>query len=163
MPHRAGFDPDVVNRVLDHVQRRCLLEQPARKHPSPFLVAAKDNHLDECAGQLVLFPGLGLVAGAQFDDDIVDADALPRFEVKIARQAIAFVQYAQCCNALRHRRCRFDLHNPLWRCFFGNDRLHARVGDRILDCRCRRRNGEQTQTAADKPAPVHAPSGVHAS
>jgi hypothetical protein len=149
--------------MLDDVERRGFLEQPARKHPSPLLVTSQDDHLDKGAGQLVLFPRLGLVARAQLDDDIADANALPRFQLKIARQTIALVQKTERCDTVIHGGCRLDRHNPVWCRFFGNDGLDTRIGDGILDRRCGHRNDKQAKTAADQPAPVHALSGVHAS
>ena len=68
--HFAAFDPDVIDRVLDHVERRRFLVQPAREHPPPALVAALDVDLDEAAGQPLILPRRGLFAGAQADDDI---------------------------------------------------------------------------------------------
>ena len=54
--HRAALGPDVVDRVLDDVERRALLEEPARKHPPPASVDAAHVELHERAGQLVLSP-----------------------------------------------------------------------------------------------------------
>jgi hypothetical protein len=91
MAHLAGFDPDIIDRVLDDVERRRFLVKPARKYLAPFVVGTIDDQLDKRTGQLLAFPRLGLVARFKADDSIADADRLARFHVKVARQTIAFV------------------------------------------------------------------------
>lgn len=84
MLHRAGFGPDVVNRVLDCIERRRFLEQPAGKDLAPFVIAAVDNDLHESAGIGLGLPRGGRLAGLQPHDEIADAHSLARFHHKIA-------------------------------------------------------------------------------
>jgi len=92
--------------VLDDVERRRLLVEPAGESPAPFLVAALDVELDECAGQLLLLPRRGALARAQPDDHVADADRLAGLELQVARGAVALVEQADHRLALRHRRGR---------------------------------------------------------
>jgi hypothetical protein len=103
--------------MLDDVERRRLLEQPAGKHLAPVRAGRiLDDHLHERTGQLVGFPVGSRFAGFQFDDEIADADALTGFQLHVARQAVALVEDAERRDALGHRRIallrldqRFDL------------------------------------------------------
>ena len=54
--HRAALGPDVVDRVLDDVERRRFLVEPAREHPAPAFVRPLHVELDERAGQLLILP-----------------------------------------------------------------------------------------------------------
>jgi len=51
--------------MLDHVERRRFLVEPAGKDPGPLLVGALDIDLDERSGQFLVFPRRGRFAGAQ--------------------------------------------------------------------------------------------------
>jgi len=85
MAHRAGFDPDVVNRVFYDIERWRLLEEPSREDFPPFLVAALNDQLYEGTGQLVLFPRLGLVASAQPHHRVANAHPVTGAHSEIAR------------------------------------------------------------------------------
>jgi hypothetical protein len=149
--------------MLNDVERGRFLEQPPREHLAPFVVGPVDDDLHERAGQLILLPRLGLVTGFQAHNDIVDPHGGPRFHHKIARQTIAFVQDTERRNAFGHRRRGFGCRQPSRRRFFSNDGRVPRAGDSILD---RRRSGgerNKPQRAANKPAPLHAASGLQAS
>jgi len=72
----------------------------------PALVLAVHVHLHEGAGQPVLLPGGGALAGAQADGDLpVDAGGLAGLERDLALDAIALVEHAQHRDAFAHRRC----------------------------------------------------------
>jgi len=73
----------------------------------PALVLAVHVHLHEGAGQPVLLPGGGALAGAQADGDLpVDARGLARLQRDLALDAVALVEHAQHRDALAHRGCR---------------------------------------------------------
>ena len=59
MLHRAALGPDVVDRMLDDVERRRLLVEPAEKtrRKRPAVVRLLDVELDEGAGELLRLPG----------------------------------------------------------------------------------------------------------
>ena len=76
MGHRAALGPDVVDRVLDDVERRRFLVEPARKDPLELALRVAHVELDEGAGQLLHLPGRGRLAGAQPDDHVADAHRL---------------------------------------------------------------------------------------
>jgi hypothetical protein len=90
--------------VLDDIQRRALLVDPAGEDPRPALVGALDVDLDEGAGQLLGFPGGRRLAGPQADDDILEADRLARTQSQVADDAVALVEQAEDGDALGHRR-----------------------------------------------------------
>jgi hypothetical protein len=90
--------------MLDDVERRRLLPQPAREDAAPKALRIGDVDLDESPGQLLRLPRRGGLAGAQADDDIVDPHRLAGFELDIARLARAFVEKPEHGDTLRHRR-----------------------------------------------------------
>jgi hypothetical protein len=90
--------------VLDDVQPRRFLVEPARKDPLETPLRVADVELDEGAGQLLDLPGRRRLAGAQPDDDVADPDRLARPQGEFARQAVALVQKADHGHALGHGR-----------------------------------------------------------
>ncbi len=90
--------------MLDHVERRRLLVEPAGEDPLEPALGVAHVDLDEGAGQLLHLPGGGGLAGAQADDHVADPDRLARLQREIARQAVALVEQAQHRRPLRHRR-----------------------------------------------------------
>jgi hypothetical protein len=90
--------------VLDDVQRRRFLIQPARKDPLELVLGIGDVHLDEGARQLLGLPRRGPLAGLQPDDDVVDANGLAGAQRQVPRNAVALVEQPQHRFALRHRR-----------------------------------------------------------
>ncbi len=93
--------------MLDDVERRRFLEQPAREDPPELPVGAAHVQLDECAGILLDLPGGGRLAGAQPHHDIADPHRLARPQRQIPLQAIALVEQPEHGDALRHwRRAR---------------------------------------------------------
>lgn len=114
MRHRAALGPHVVDRVLDHVQRRRFLVEPARKDPVILALRVAHVELDEGAGQLLHLPGGGRLAGAQPHDHIAGANRLARPKLQILGDAVALVEQPDDRNALRHRRgARRDLGDGL--------------------------------------------------
>jgi hypothetical protein len=90
--------------VLDDVERRAFLVQPAGKHPSPEIIGPLDIELDEGPGQFLVFPRRGRLAGAQADDDVLHPDRLAGLQRQVADDAVALVQQAQDRDPLGHRR-----------------------------------------------------------
>jgi hypothetical protein len=68
--------------------------------------------LDEGAGELLLFPRRGRLAGAQANDHVLPAHRLAGMERDRLRNPIALVEDAEDGDALRHRRHRL-LHGGL--------------------------------------------------
>jgi hypothetical protein len=90
--------------MLDDVERGTFLVEPAREDPAPILVRPLHVDLDEGARQLLAFPRRRRLAGAQADDDVLDADRLPRLQSQILDDAVALVEQAEHGDALGHRR-----------------------------------------------------------
>lgn len=90
--------------MLDDVQRRAFLVQPAGKGATPFFIAAAHGELDKGAGKLLLLPWRSAFARAQADHRIADAKRLPRLHRQIAADAITFVEEADHGDPLSHRR-----------------------------------------------------------
>jgi hypothetical protein len=57
--------------MLDDIQRRRFLVEPAGKGALPFFVWPPDIELDEGAGELLRFPRRGRFAGAQTNDHVL--------------------------------------------------------------------------------------------
>jgi hypothetical protein len=151
--------------VLDDVQRRRFLVEPAGEHPAELAVRAPYVQLDEGAGQLLGLPGRRGLATAQPHDHVADPDGLAGPEGEVALEAVALVEQAEHCDPFGHRRRA------------GGELLHGlRHVDRlVLDRRlilaaalvraARRAGGErehQRETRADHPAKHHVQSGVQA-
>jgi len=130
--------------MLDNVKRRALGEEPARMDAVPLLVDFEDIDLNECAGELVRFPGRRLVAGLETDDHVADSHCLARLELELAGFAIALVEDAEHRDAVLHRRRRRIL-DRLAVAIDGDHigRLTGRVapfgGDDLVRCRVLRR------------------------
>jgi hypothetical protein len=90
--------------VLDDVERRRLLVQPARKNAFPVLVGLLHVELDERAGQLLFLPRSSGLAGPQAHDHVFPAYRLPGVKRDVLDDAVALVEYAEHRDALRHRR-----------------------------------------------------------
>jgi hypothetical protein len=89
--------------VLDDVQRRRFLVQPAGEDAAPALVGLLHVDLDEGAGQLLLFPRRRRFAGAQAHDHVLPANRLAGVKRDALDDAIALVEDSQHGDALRHR------------------------------------------------------------
>jgi hypothetical protein len=140
-------------------------------------VDAAHVDLGKRAGQLLLFPGRGLFAGAQADDDVADPGRLTRFQLYLAAFAVALVEQSQHRDAFCHRRATGRQRGPLGRDGFdrrgiasidgGQDLMRLRRlarGGRVERAKAEKpRNPEHHhQNAGGEPAPIH-PSGVQAS
>jgi hypothetical protein len=62
--------------VLDRVERRRFLVEPARENPAELAVRAAHVKLHERTRQLLDLPGRGHLAGAQSHDRVSDPDRL---------------------------------------------------------------------------------------
>jgi hypothetical protein len=89
--------------VLDHVERRRFLVEPAREHPIPALVRLLHIDLDERPRQLLFLPRRGCLAGAQSDDHVLPPRRLAGVKRYILDDAIPLVEDAEDRDALRHR------------------------------------------------------------
>jgi hypothetical protein len=90
--------------VLDDVERRSLLVEPAREDPLPASLRVAHVELDESAGQRLHLPGSGRLAGAKPDDGVSHANRLAGLEGERARDPVALVEQPQHRHPLRHRR-----------------------------------------------------------
>jgi hypothetical protein len=108
--------------VLDDVERRRFLVEPAREDTVPFAVGLLHVDLHEGAGQLLLFPRRGRLAGTQPHQQVLPPDRLPRVERDVLGDAVALVENAEHCDALCHRR-----DAGLLRC-----RRRSAIGHRLL-------------------------------
>jgi hypothetical protein len=90
--------------VLDEVERRRFLVEPAREDALPTSLRVADVELDEGAGQLLHLPGRAGLAGAQPHHRIPDPHRLSRLQREVAGDAVALVEEAEHRHALRHRR-----------------------------------------------------------
>ena len=165
MRHRAALGPYVVDRVLDRVERRSLLVEPAREDSLELALRVADVELDEGAGQLLSLPGRGGLAGAKPDDGVADPDRLARPELEIARDSVALVEKADHRDPPRHGgRPRGDRGHRL-----GDvDGFGLRLGLALVrNLRTAVARGQQSETGEEKsrlgPRPDHSWPGVQAS
>ena len=89
--------------MLDDVERRRFLVQPARENAVPRLVGLQHIDLDERARELLFFPWSRRFAGPKPDDDVLPAHRLPRMKSHVLYQAVALVENADDRDTLRHR------------------------------------------------------------
>jgi hypothetical protein len=106
--------------MLDHVERRRFLVQPAGKHPPQLPVGALDVELHERSGQFLIFPRSRRLARPQPHHRIPDPDRLSRPQRDVADDPVALVEEAEHRDPLRHRS-----HSGL----AGRSQRHV-VGDR---------------------------------
>ena len=90
--------------MLDHVERRGFLVEPAGKGPVPPPIGLLDVELDEGPRQLLWFPRSGGLAGAQANDHVLPADGLAGMESDVLNDPVALVEDPEDRDALRHRR-----------------------------------------------------------
>jgi hypothetical protein len=90
--------------VLNDVERRRFLVQPARESALPALVRLLHVELDECAGQFFVFPRRRCLARAQPHDHVFPAHGLAWVKRDILDDAVALVENAKHRDALCHRR-----------------------------------------------------------
>jgi hypothetical protein len=151
--------------MLDDVERRRLLVEPAREDAVEGPLGVGHVELDEGAGQLLDLPRRRRFAGAQADDDVPDPHRLAGLQRQVPLDAVALVEQADHGDALRHRRRarRFAGHRLR--------NVHRRLLDRRLAVTLALRRalgpagGERRQRGQRHGGgdPVHASSGVQAS
>jgi hypothetical protein len=90
--------------VLDDIERRRFLVQPAGEDAAPALVGALDVDLDEGPGQLLFLPRRGRLARAQAHDHVLPAGRLTGVQRDVLNDAVALVEDAEHRHALSHRR-----------------------------------------------------------
>jgi hypothetical protein len=90
--------------VLDDVERRRFLVQPTGEDAAPAPVGLLHVELNEGAGQLLVLPRGGGLAGAQPHDHVLPADRLTGMQRDILDDAVALVEDAEHRHPLRHRR-----------------------------------------------------------
>jgi hypothetical protein len=150
--------------VLDDVERRRLLVQPAREDPLPAPLRIAHVELDEGAGQSLDLPGRGRLAGAKADDRVADPNRLPRLQSERAGDSVALVEQTQHRDTLGHRSGpRSDRGDGL------RDVDRARLADRLAvggrigagAAIAPAEGGHKNEGGAEREP--HAWSGVHAS
>jgi hypothetical protein len=100
--------------MLDDVERRCFLVEPAGEDAAELAVRPTHVQLDEGAGQLLGLPGGRGLAVAQPHDHVADTDGLAGPERQVALDAVALVEQAKHRDPLRHgRRARRELRHRL--------------------------------------------------
>jgi hypothetical protein len=148
--------------VLDDVERRRFLVQPAGEDALVAAFAIANVELHESAGQLLHLPWRGRLAGAQAHDDIAGSRRLAGPQGELAHLAIALVEQPQGGDPLRHRRragreARHRLRDI--------DRLDlGRDGVAAIDFRRAggTAGGQRGKCEKADLRPGHAPSGVQA-
>jgi hypothetical protein len=100
--------------VLDDIQRRRFLVEPAGEDAAELAVRPAHVQLDERAGQLLGLPRGSGLAVAQPHDHIADADGLAGPQRQIALDAVALVEQAEHRDPFRHgRRAGRELRHRL--------------------------------------------------
>jgi hypothetical protein len=90
--------------MLDDVERRRFLVDPARKDALPLVVGPLDIDLDERPGQFFLFPRRGRLASAQPDDHVLPPRRLAGAQRDVLDDAVALVEHAQHGDPFGHWR-----------------------------------------------------------
>jgi hypothetical protein len=169
MRHFAALGPDVVDRVLDDVERRRFLVDPAGENAVELALRVAHVELHERAGQLLHFPGRGGFAGPEADDHAAGLDRLARLHLELAGDAVALVKQAQHRHPFAHRR---RARCKLGHCLGYIDGFRLGLGLRValpllrlaaasLAAGCKRK--QEGSGAGAKAQAAHPWSGVHAS
>jgi hypothetical protein len=141
--------------MLDDVERRRFLVEPAREHASPDLVGLLDIELDESAGKRRALPRRGRLARTQADNHVADAQRLAGLHRQVADDAVALVEQADHRDPLGHRGLADMLQH---RALAGIDHRAALVGrGRAVAAREQHRGSGDRQAGA-----AHGYCGVHA-
>jgi len=90
--------------MLDDIQRRRFLVDPARENAVPALVELEDVQLQESAGQLFIFPWRSGFAGAEPNDRVLHPHRHAGFHPDVADDAVALVEKRNHRDPLAHRR-----------------------------------------------------------
>jgi hypothetical protein len=118
--------------VLDDVERRGFLVEPAREYPLHDIVRPLHVDLHERAGQLFLFPRCRHLAGAQVHHEVPPPGRLSRAHGNIANDAVALVEHAQNGDPLRHRGDARLRAGPDHRRRLGRSRRSIPLGRRVI-------------------------------
>ena len=89
--------------MLNDVERRAFLVEPARKDPLPRAPRLLDVELNESAGEPLILPRRGRVARAQANHRVAQADRLSGLERDVADDAVALVEKSEHRDPLAHR------------------------------------------------------------
>lgn len=93
--------------MLDNIAFGAILEQPAGKYPTPFVIlGAAHVQLNKCAGFRHIFPRRGHLASTQANNHIAHPQRLARFHFQVTGQAITLVEQADHRFPLGHGSCR---------------------------------------------------------
>jgi hypothetical protein len=150
--------------VLDDVERRRFLVEPAGENAAELPVGAAHVELDEGPGQLLGLPGRRRLAIAQPHDHVADTDGLAGPEREVALDAVALVEQAEHCDPFRHGRGAgrelLDGLRHVDRLVF--DRGVVLAAALSAPGRAGGEREHQRETRADHPAKHHVQSGVQA-
>jgi hypothetical protein len=80
--------------MLNHVEPRRLLVEPAGEDALDPVLRIQHIHLDESAGQPLVLPRGRRLAGAKPHDHVARAHGLAGAQLDVARDAVALVQKA---------------------------------------------------------------------
>jgi hypothetical protein len=152
--------------VLDDIAVGALAENPARKHPPPFVVPLiLHRQLDERAGFGRVLPRRGFFASAQADDRAPDACRFARLHFELADQPVALVQQADDGDAIGHRGRALDPADFLPHAFgFGDGRNRgAAIARRWRPVASRQRGRGQQRDQRGRNSARHYSSGRQAS
>jgi hypothetical protein len=141
--------------VLDRVECRRFLVQPAREDAIPFAVGPLHVELDERASQLFRLPRSGHFARAQPDDHILPPRRLAGMERDVLLDPVALVEDAEHRDALRHRG------DAGLSAVGGGPRADGTGGVLLLPAAAARREGERKHDGRGRSS--HAYSGIHGS
>jgi hypothetical protein len=152
--------------MLNHVERRRILEQPAGKDLAPGQRAVGigpflDKDLHEGPGLGRALPRQGPLAGGEPDDDIADPPRLAGLQHDVLGDIVALVEQAERGDAVLDRGAVFAFdrrHAGLGRDVFGN------FGSRGIGLIAAAARGQQKQHKARREqAPHDQASGLQAS
>jgi hypothetical protein len=152
--------------MLDDVEARRLLVEPAGEDAAESALALGHVDLDEGAGQLLLLVRRRRLAGAQANDQVLEAPRLARPHAELAADPVPLVEDADDGDPLGHRRgARRDLGHGLR----DLDDLGLRLDIVLLNLALRRAgrpaggDGEERRRGRYAGEPRHGQSGVQAS
>jgi hypothetical protein len=130
--------------MFDDVERRALLVQPAREHAFPAPPGLLDVKLHEGAGETLILPRRGRVAGPQANHGVAETDRLAGPEGDVADDPVALVEQSEHGDALGHRSHAGDRLDRLRR--VDGHRIGAIGGlARIARAAAARKRGQQDQ------------------
>jgi hypothetical protein len=116
----------------------------------------KDVNLDKGAGELLVFPRRGRLAGAQTHEDVLPSRRLTRSQRDVLNDAVALVEDAEHGDALRHR----SYASLVGRGGRGAVGRRPVTGLRLVGAIARGRGQREHERNGD---PFHAYSGIHGS